>query len=269
MFDLGVALPVPMFVAGVTSSVFDVVGIYLALLSIQYAKTEDSGFFPELGTYLFIAASTYIVTQHGILLGYPTAGIVMFAAAPIALGVILKATLHYITRQQRRAAGRVTEKLPSVGFLTWVRYAPQSFRLVSVAMQGRIINAADKLNIVEDKHKIFETPIKAVVLDSDKAGTTSQDIKILSLDNLETEDKVSHQLSQAVRPALTSSDNMSLPDWLPQEPDMKLSTLARTCLDNGVLDLETMFRYAVAVKGQNVNRLSLSKALGREKTKLS
>ena len=266
MFDLGVhTLSTPVFIAAVSSSIFDLGGLYLGGLSIKYAKTEDSGFQTEFWTFAFIATSTYIVVQHAILAGYPIAGIVMFAAAPIILGIIFKATLQYLTRQQRREAGRVTEKLPSVGWLTWIRYGPQAWKLASVAMQGRIINAADKLSLATDKHGIFgQTETVPVRVSQTIVSKTDETVPEL----VPAQDKKSQQLSQpVVRPALTSPDKVVLPIWLPQEPDIKLSTLVRTCLDNGVFDLETMFRYAKDIKGQEVNKASLRKTLDREKIK--
>jgi hypothetical protein len=265
MYDLGTGtLNAPQIVSAGVSLIFDIAAIYFGALSIKYAQTEDSGFFAELVTFSLIATSTYIVVQHAVIDGYPIAGIVMFAAAPIVLGVMLKATLHYLTRQQRRAAGRVTERLPSVGWLTWLRYGPQAWRLASIAMQGRLVNAADKLTLANDKHGIFgQAPVRVPETKTDNKSKTA-------LELVQTEDKKPQQLSQpVVRPALTSPDKLSLPVWLPHEPDIKLSTLVRTCLDNGVFDLETIFRYAKDIKGQDVNKMSLSRTLAREKTKLS
>jgi hypothetical protein len=270
MFDLGVhTLSVPVLVAAVVSVIFDIGGMFLVLLSIEYAKTNDSGFWTELGAYAFIGTSAYLVAQHGILLQYPAAGVVMFAAAPIVLGIMLKAMLHYLTRLQRRATGRITEKLPSVGWLTWVRYGRQSWKLMSVAMQGRLVNAADKLEIAADRHGIFgqdkTTQVDAVL---GQAETIVETPTRTTPELVQTQDKKPEQLSQpVVRKELTSPDSLSLPIWLPNEPDMKLSTLVRTCLDNGVFDIETMFRYAQDIKGQEVNKMSLSRTLTREKQK--
>ena len=258
MYDLAVmTMSVPKPLAGGLSLAFDIGGVYLGLLSIDYAKTSDSGFWTELGTYLFIGVSTYIVAQHAILFDYPTAGVIMFAAAPIIVGIMLKATLNYITRNARKQAGRVTEKLPSVGWLTWIRYGKQAFKLMSVAMQGRLINAADKLDIAEDKHAIFKAPETIVYKTEDKVQ-----------DNVLEAPETKQQLSQSlVRKELTSSDTVSLPAWLPREPTMSLATLSRTCLDNGVMDIETVYRYALELKGQEVNKMSLSRTLSRLRTK--
>lgn len=260
MFDLAVqTLSVPVLLAGGLSLAFDIGGVYLGLLSIEYAKTTDSGFWTELGTYLFIGTSTYIVGQHAVLSGYPTVGVVLFASAPIIVGVMLKATLNFITRQARKQAGRITEKLPSVGWLTWVRYSRQTWRLMSVAMQGRLVNAADKLNLAEDRHAIFGQGVLAGQGFADKVSE-------VVLDKPETKSELS---ATVVRKELTGPDNVSLPVWLPNEPTMSLGKLSRTCLDNGVLDLETVYRYALTLKGQDVNKMSLSRTLARERTKMS
>lgn len=268
IYDLAVHnLSIPHVVAAMASLIFDIGAVYLSAMSIQYAKTEDSGVLTEIGAFFFIVLSVYIVSQHAVLSNYPVAGVVLFASAPIVLGVLLKATLQYLTRQQRRQAGRVTERLPSVGWLTWLRYGRQSWTLASVAMQGRIINAASRLDMPEDKYKIFGQ-VETVHVPSVVASETAVDNKInLSQTSLGTEDKSPEQLSQVSRQELTSADKPVLPVWLPNEPTMSLATLSRTCLDNGVLDIETMYRYAVLIKGQDVNKMSLSKALTRQRSK--
>lgn len=264
MYDLGVhTLSVPRILSAGLSLTFDLGGVYLGILSIKYARTTDSGFFTELGTFVFIGLSTYIVAQHAILLSYPVAGVVLFASAPVIVGVMLKATLNYLTRQSRKQAGRVTDKLPSVGWLTWLRYRKQTWRLMSVAMQGRLINAADKLSIAEDKHAIFVSPVQDT---QTIVSQTKDNVLPVVPDMSETPQQLSEPV---VRPALTSPDKLSLPVWLPNEPDMKLATLSRTCLDNGVTDIETVYRYATIIKGQDVNKNSLSRTLSRLKTNMS
>lgn len=288
MYDLAVLqLSVPVLLAAGLSLTFDIGGVYLGLLSIEYAKTEDSGFLTELGTYAFIGTSTYIVAQHAILLSYPTVGVVLFASAPVIVGIMLKVTLNFITRQARKQAGRITEKLPSVGILTWLRYAPQSFRLMSVAMQGRLINAADRVDIVPDRHSIFvrskdnvsETDRQRVRVSSDIVSDNLQ-VSVQEKDNVlegrttsgQEQDIVSDKKAlpgQDVRKELPSIDTVSLPVWLPLEPTMSLSKLSRICLDNGVSDTDTVYRYALVLKGQDVNKTSLSRTMSRERTKMS
>jgi hypothetical protein len=252
MMDLGVHyLSLPVWLSVGVSLAFDGGAVYLGLLSILYAKTSDSGVLTELGAFAFIGTGVY--------------GIVMFASAPIIVGIMLKVTLNFLTRQARKAAGRITEKLPSVGVLTWLRYAPQSFKLMSVAMQGRLINAADKLDIVPDRHQIFGQT-KDKVSDKQEIVRVVSEVSGQNQDNRRTAEELSED---TVLPALTTSDKLSLPVWLPQEPTISLSKLSRTCMDNGVFDTETIYRYALVLKGQDVNKMSLSRTVAREKTKLS
>jgi hypothetical protein len=258
MMDLGVSyLSLPVWLAVGVSLTFDGGAVFLSWMSVQYAKTTDSGFWTELAAFGFIGTGVYIVVQHAVLAGYPEAGIIMFAAAPVIVGIMLKVTLNYYSRQARKQAGRVTEKLPSVGWLTWLRYMPQTWRLMSVAMQGRLINAADKLDIGSDTHDIFKTRVLA-----------AQTVVRTTPDTISDMSETSKELSgQPDKPALTSSDNLSLPVWLPHEPTMSFGTLVRTCLDNGMTDLESVYRLSLTLKGQDVNKASLSRTLAREKTK--
>lgn len=271
MMDMGVnILDTPTWLSAGVSLVFDLGGMFLGLLSIQYAKTQDSGFWVELFAFAFIGTSTYIVIQHAILENYPMGGIVMFAAAPIVLGIMLKALLGYLTRQARREAGRVVERLPSVGWLTWLRYSSQTWNLMSVAMQQRLVNAADRLELSPDRHGIFGDRPGVLQASVGQPETITETPSDNNLGQVQDNNKTSEQLSGTEpKKQLTTSDNVSLPVWLPHEPDMKLSTLVRACLDNSVLDLETIYRYAKTLKGQDVNKDSLSRTLSREKQKLA
>jgi hypothetical protein len=269
MMDMGTTiLDAPTWLSAGVSLVFDLGGMFLGLLSIQYAKTQDSGFWTELFAFAFIGTSAYIVIQHAILENYPMGGIVMFAAAPIVLGIMLKALLGYLTRQSRREAGRVVERLPSVGWLTWLRYGPQTWNLMSVAMQQRLVNAADRLELSPDRHGIFGDKPGVLQASLGQPQTIAETSVGVAPEVVQAPEKKQEQLSGTEpKKELTSADNVSLPVWLPNEPTMSLATLVRTCLDNGVLDIETMFRYAKDIKGQEVNKMSLAKTLSRQKVK--
>lgn len=185
----------------------------------------------------------------------------MFGAAPIIAGIMLKAYLSFLTRQARKESGRVVERLPVAGHLTWLRYPKQSFKLVSVAMQNRLIKAADRVDMPEDKYGIFSKPVGHTQIIVETPTDTV-------LGHVQDKDNSPQQLSEKPKTKqLTSQDKVSLPVWLPHEPTMSLATLVRTCMDNGVLDIETIYRYAKDIKGQDVNKMSLSKTLTREKQK--
>jgi hypothetical protein len=250
------------------SLAFDGAAILSAMFAIEYAKTADSGVLAELGTFLFIGTSVYITVQHAVLENYGVVGMVMFGAAPIIVGFIFKLYLNFLTRQARKDAGRIVERLPVAGKLTWMRYPRQSFRLVSVAMQTRLVNAASRLDMPEDKYKIFgaaDRTLQATVeTPQDIAETLLVNKGVLVQDTFRTP----QQLSETVgTKQLTSGDNMSLPVWLPNEPLMSVSTLVSTCVDNGVRDFGTILGYARDIKGQSINeqtvRKSLYRAIGR------
>lgn len=262
MMDLATGqFGLPTILSMAVSLAFDGAAILCASLSIKYARTGDSGLLTELATFVFVGTSVYITVQHAVLENYGVVGMVMFGAAPIIVGIILKLYLNFLTRQARKEAGRIVDRLPAAGTLTWLRYPKESFKLVSVAMQNRLIKAAARVDMPEDKYGIFTKPVgqpETVVETSDK----------LVLEVVPDTNNEPQQLSQMVETKqLTSPDTVSLPVWLPNEPTMTLGKLVRTCLDNGVLDLETMFRYAKDIKGQEVNKMSLSRTLSREKQK--
>lgn len=258
MMDLATGqFNLPTILSMAVSLAFDGAAILSASLSIKYARTGDSGLLTELATFLFVGTSVYITVQHAVLENYGIVGMVMFGAAPIIVGIILKLYLNFLTRKARREAGRIVDRLPVAGTLTWMRYPRQSFKLVSVAMQNRLIKAADKVEMIDDKYSLFETPQK----------DTQAPIKAVLEVVPDTINKPQQLTDKVETKQLTSPDIVSLPVWLPHEPTMSLGKLVRTCLDNGVFDLETMFKYAKDIKGQEVNKMSLSRTLTREKQK--
>src|SRR3954465_3643234 len=156
MMDLATnSFSLPWLLSAGLSLAFDGGAIFLGMMSIEYAKTQDSGAWAEFWTFVFVVGSVYINVQHANLTDYGLVGMIMFGAAPVIAGVMLKVLLSFITRQQRRTSGRVVDRLPSVGWLTWIRYYRQTWKLMSVAMQKRLVDAADKLDMPSDKHAIF------------------------------------------------------------------------------------------------------------------
>lgn len=250
------------------SLAFDGAAVLSALFAIEYAKTADSGVLAELGTFLFIGTSVYITVQHAVLENYGLVGMVMFGAAPIIVGFIFKLYLNFLTRQARREAGRIVERLPVAGKLTWLRYPKQSFRLLSVAMQTRLVNAADRLDMPMDRHGILGT---APVTLQATVETPVKDTETLLVDKgvlVQDTSNEAQQITETVETKqLTSGDNLSLPVWLPNEPLMSVSNLVSICVDNGVRDFGTILGYARDIKGHGINeqtvRKSLYRAIGR------
>lgn len=299
LYDLGVTtLGIPEMLSAVLSLLLDIGGLVLMLLTIEYAKTQDSGFWVEVWTYIFIGTSTYIVVQHAIIQNYVPAGIVMFASAPIVMAVVFKAILTYLTRQSRREAGRIVEKLPSVGWFAWVRYRKQTWGLMSLAAQKRVLNAADRLDIAQDKYGIFvDTETKQVDMSQDTVpvvhATVGQPVdndrtpvdndrtpvgqpetvvetpKDIVLEVVPPVLDMSTQLSYTSRTEIGQADKVVLPPWLPHEPAMSVSKIVSTCMDNNVRDYGQILDIARTLKGHDVNeqtvRKSLYRILGKER----
>lgn len=269
VFDLTtVYWDVPQWLGVVVSTVFDIGALFLGLMAIRYARTQDSGFWIELWAFGFILVSIVANVQHALIANFGPVGAILFGAAPVAAAVLLKIVLNYLNRQAKREAGRIVEKLPSVGWFAWLRYRKQTWRLMSVAVQKRLIDAADRLDMSEDRHKIFGDSAGVLQATVQSPQVIVETPERIDKELVQTPVKKQEQLSGTVsKKELTSPDAVSLPVWLPHEPTMSLATLVRTCLDNGVLDLETMFRYAKDIKGQEVNKMSLAKTLSRQKAK--
>lgn len=254
-------LDLPYWLGATASTAFDVGAIFLGLMAIKVATSEDSGFWIELAAFSFVGVSIYINVQHAIVANYGMVGMVMFGAAPVVAGILLKVVLSYISRTARREAGLTVHRLPTVGFLTWIFFRRDTMSIMSLAMKTRLELAADKL----DKQRPL---VQGTLGQARDMSETSQEQKDMSLvpGNMSRTDVPVLETTKTKQ--LTSPGHLSLPVWLANEPTMSLATLVRTCLDNGVTDVETMYRYAKDIKGQDVNKMSLSKTIQRQKAKL-
>jgi hypothetical protein len=272
---------VPLALAVLISLAFDVGALFLGLVSVEYAKTNDSGILAESGTFLFVLASIYINVSHAQIASYGLPGMIMFGSAPVIAGIALKVYLNFITRQARRESGRIVERLPVAGKLTWVIYPKQSFSLLKVAMRQRLMSAADMVQLPEDRHHLFYN--KAIDKAPVKAQAELQDMPSKAPESLpEALDYSSKALPQTadnvpdLMPARTeadideivhSADIVSLPAWLPREPTMSISKIADKCVENGETSIANVLQYATDIKGRSVNYATVQKAVLRARAK--
>jgi hypothetical protein len=272
---------VPLWLSVLISLAFDVGALFLGLVSVEYAKTNDSGFLAEAGTFLFVLASIYINVSHAQIALYGTPGMVMFGSAPVIAGIALKVYLNFITRQARREAGRIVQRVPVTGKLTWLIYPTQSFGLLKVAMRHRLMSAADTMELPEDKHNIFlgkaksQAAIKAEASVSDMPSKAPEILPEASDNTIkalpETTHNVPHQLSGRseadIDEIVYSADIVSLPGWLPREPTMSISKIADKCVENGETSIANVLQYATDIKGRSVNYATVQKAVLRARAK--
>lgn len=261
----------PWLLSASVSAVFDVGAILLGLIAIEKAKTQDSGIGTELWTFAFVLASVYINVQHAVLSDYGLVGMIMFGAAPVIAGVLLKVMLAFVTRHARRKSGMLVDRLPNVGLLTWLRYRRESWALMSVAMKKRLIDAAAKLDMSEDRHAIFAGQMD-VQTDTVKAPQIVQELTTDKTPELVQPDSIRQDLI----PVRTESDIdeivyigelVDVPDWLPKEPTMSLGRIAEICVENGQTDTTMILQWAKDIKHSDVKYGSMYKAVQRAKEK--
>ena len=286
MMDLAInSFSLPWLLSAGLSLAFDGGAIFLGMMSIEYAKTQDSGAWAELWTFIFVLGSVYINVQHANLTNYGIVGMVMFGAAPVIAGVMLKVLLSFITRQQRRTSGRVVDRLPSVGWLTWVRYYRQTWKLMSVAMQKRLVDAADKLDMPSDKHAIFvgqaevqQDIIDIPVIDTTKTELTSTEVvhdnvKSSGLMPIEVHDNVQPiidmpRTEQDIDDIVYEGVLLTTPPWLPREQTMSLAKIAEICIQNGMTDTSTILSWARDIKRSDIQYGTMYKSVQRAKKKV-
>jgi hypothetical protein len=278
MTDLATAYyQVPLWLAVLISLAFDVGALFLGLVSVEYAKTNDSGFLAEAGTFLFVLASIYINVSHAQVAAYGLPGMIMFGSAPVIAGIALKVYLNFITRQARHESGRIVQRVPVAGKLTWLIYPKQSFSLLKVAMRHRLMSAADTLSLTEDKHGLFErktieqAPIKAQASLPDMPSkapeslpeTSDNSRKALPRTPENVLQTIPHRSEADIDEIVHSVESVSLPAWLPDEPTMSVTKIAKKCVENGETSIPKVLQYATQIKGSPVNYSTVQKAVHR------
>lgn len=272
---------VPLWLSVLISLAFDVGALFLGLVSVEYAKTNDSGLLAEVGAFLFIVASIYINVSHAMSASYGLPGMVMFGSAPVIAGIALKVYLNFINRQAQREAGRIVERLPVSGKLTWVIYPKQSFGLLKVAMRHRLITAAGKMVLDEDTHALFaskadtrqidKAPIKAKATVEALPDKASGPRKAGNGQGNKAKDNVRKALPARTKADIDeivlSGDIVSLPAWLPYEPTMAVSKITDKCIENEEYDLPTVISYVSLIKGSPANYSTVQKSMLRSKGK--
>lgn len=263
---------IPWILSASVSLIFDLGGMFLGLMAIEYAKTQDSGFWPEVWTFAFIGASVYINVQHADMSGYGTVGMVVFGAAPVVAGVLLKVLLSFLTRQARRQAGRQVDRLPSVGLLTWARYSRASWTLMSVAMRKRLVDAGAKLDIPEDRHAIFagQMDVQTATVETPqtfKELTTDRTPELVHVDS-KRQDLIPVRTESDIDEIVYIGELVTIPDWLPKEPTMSLGRIAEICIENGQTDTRTILQWAKDIKHSDIKYGSMYKAVQRAKEKV-
>jgi hypothetical protein len=189
--------------------------------------------------------------------------------------------LNFINRQAKREAGRLVERLPVSGKLTWMIYPKQSFGLLKVAMRHRLIQAAGKMVLEEDTHGLFgnqagiqqadQAPIKAQAMPYKAHQASDKGTKAVSAGIRKASGKQAKALparNQAdVDEIVYAEGIVNLPAWLPDEPTMSISKIVDKCVDNNETDIGTVINYASRIKRTPVNYSTVQKAMFRSRSR--
>lgn len=257
----------PWILSAGVSLAFDIGAIWLGMMAIEYAKTSDSGLWPELWAFVFVFASVYINVQHALVNDYGVVGMVMFGAAPVIAGVMFKVMLSFITRHQRRTSGTLVARLPRVGLLTWFRYHGQTWQLMSIAMQKRLVDAADKLDMPEDRHAIFvgQAKVQEDIIDIPELALSTVDNPDVGI--VHNPDFLT-RTEKDIDDIVYIGEVMSIPEWLPKEPTMSLAKIAEVCVQNGISNVNNILTWTRLIKGSDIQYGSMYKAVQRAKQKV-
>ncbi|MFJ9810688.1 hypothetical protein ACIRTB_20915 [Streptomyces sp. NPDC101158] len=128
----------PHFIAVIGCGLFDISGIYFALLAQQYATTTDSGLAPRLAMAGMVGTSAWVNWQHAHLEHWGTVGGVIFAAAPLIAELAFEMWHRFEHREALRALGRVAQTLPVLGKWAWLAHPLRSRKTLDAHIRAAL-----------------------------------------------------------------------------------------------------------------------------------
>lgn len=225
----------PNWLAYSVSTAYDGAAIFVAIISTEYAKTDDSGLVARISTGIFIGLSAWLNLQHAQMMGLGLAGQVFYAAPAIIAGLLFEIMLRFENRKELRIRGRVAQSLPAYGRAAWMRFPKKVFKSMSKVIEHRVDKLTDE-------------------------QTGSQTV---SVDKTDVIPVVSEP--QTTKKTSKTKSKTELPEWMPSDPTMSVNRLSKVCYDNGVKDIDAVLKLANKVKNVEVSRASVQKGLNRAK----
>ncbi|MFD8618278.1 DUF2637 domain-containing protein [Streptomyces sp. NPDC059513] len=231
----------PEWIAYAVSVAFDGAAIYVAVLSSEYAKTEDSGLMPRLVTMGMVGVSAWLNWQHASLMGLGLAGQVFFAAPPVIAGILFELMLRFENRQELRKRGRVAQSMPVLGRLAWLRFPSKTFKAWSSVVLYRLNKTTAEETETQD--------IKPVLKDKTPKTKTVDMVKTPKR-VLKTETPSAKDMDKAF-PELSS--------------DQSIAQLVQQLYSNGVKDRSKIQQKVSSLKGVDVPMNTVHRAINRMK----
>jgi hypothetical protein len=129
---------VPSPLAAVVSATFDGAALVAAELAMQRAQVADSAAAVKLFMMAAVGLSAGLNYEHGLLLGYPIAIRVLFAAPSVISGLLFELQLRNLHRARLHELDRVAPALPRFGFLVWLFHPIGVLQRVSQIAASRL-----------------------------------------------------------------------------------------------------------------------------------
>ncbi|MDH6449431.1 MULTISPECIES: DUF2637 domain-containing protein [unclassified Streptomyces] len=253
---------VPKLLAAGISVAFDGAALVCADLASKYARSPDSGLATRLATYGLIGTSAFLNVSHAQMLGFGTAGQVLFGAPPVIAGVLFELGLKWEHRQSLRERGRVAEAMPVFGKLSWLMFPRKTLkghRLVLLSrLEDTVRRSVPTQELGEDRHQ--DRPSEP-----ETATEAGQDTR----DRTGTESVAAENRSETSEIGPAASETPSAKTLETQFPevssDMSIAKLVALFHDQGVTDREALREKVSAVKGTEIPKGTINKSLSRMK----
>lgn len=128
----------PKLLAGMVSATFDGAALVAADLALRRAARADPAFAVKLLMVTTVGLSAWLNAEHAIILGYPMAARVLFAAPSVISGWLFELQLRSLHRERVQETGRGVRPLPRLGVAVWVFHPIAALRRLSQIAGSRL-----------------------------------------------------------------------------------------------------------------------------------
>lgn len=128
----------PKLLAAMVSATFDGAALVAADLALRRAARADPAFAVKLLMVTTVGLSGWLNAEHAIVLGYPMAARVLFAAPSVISGWLFELQLTSLHRERVQELGRGVRPLPKFGVVVWVFHPIAALRRLSQIAASRL-----------------------------------------------------------------------------------------------------------------------------------
>jgi|SRR5882762_4606678 len=197
LFGLATLLGIPLWLAIVASIAYDGAAIYLGILSIEYAKSEDSSATTKFLTYFLIITSAILNGYHAHIMSFGMLGIIFYALPSITAGFLFEEGLKFENKTELRKRGRVVDPLPLMPNLAWLRFPLRAFEKQSKEILTRYLESPQEAaqSLVE---AVTEESINSLVAKFYAQGIQTTDELYPLVQKAKSDEVTKQQVSKAL-----------------------------------------------------------------------